>query len=63
MDNTASIKKASAAETGDVVDMEGARKKSATRVPDVHKGATEDKVIPVPAPADPELFEDEPRQG
>jgi hypothetical protein len=38
-------------------------KKNSTKVPDVHKGATEDKVIPVPAPADPELFEDEPRQG
>jgi hypothetical protein len=28
-----------------------------------HEGTTEEKVIPVPAPADPEFFEDEPRQG
>jgi hypothetical protein len=28
-----------------------------------HEGTTEEKVIPVPPPADPELFEDEPRQG
>ena len=28
-----------------------------------HEGTTEEKVIPVPAPADPEFFDDEPRQG
>jgi hypothetical protein len=39
-------------------------KKNADLVPDVHKGAPEEKVRPMPpAPADPELFEDEPRPG
>jgi hypothetical protein len=37
--------------------------KNATNVPDVHKEATEEKVIPIPTPADPERFDGEPRQG
>jgi hypothetical protein len=49
---------------GGVIDTEVATgKKNADTVPDVHKGATEEKVKPVPAPDDPEFFEDEPRQG
>jgi hypothetical protein len=40
-----------------------AGKKDSALIPDIHKGATEEKVIPVPTPDDPELFEDEPRQG
>jgi hypothetical protein len=38
-------------------------KKNADIVPDVHKGAAEERVRPVPAPADPKFFDDEPRQG
>jgi hypothetical protein len=49
---------------GDVIDTEVATgTKNADIVPEVHKRPTEEKVKPVPAPADPELFEDEPRQG
>jgi hypothetical protein len=49
---------------GGVIDKQVATgKKNSDKVPDVHKGATEEKVIPVPAPSDPEFFEDEPRQG
>jgi hypothetical protein len=62
MDDRAGVKKVPHGEGG--VDTEvGMGKKNSTNIPDLHKGATEDKFMPVPAPADPELFEDEPRQG
>jgi hypothetical protein len=49
---------------GGVIDTEVATgKKNADSVPDIYKRPTEEKVRPVPAAADPELFEDEPRQG
>jgi hypothetical protein len=49
---------------GGVIDTEVATgKKNADTVPEVHQGAAEEKEKPVPALADPELFEDEPRQG
>jgi hypothetical protein len=64
MDNGAGVEKVSRREGGTMdTEIVTGKKNSAKILPDVHKGATEDKVIAVPAPADPELFEDEPRQG
>jgi hypothetical protein len=50
---------------GGVIDTEVATgTKNADPVPEVHKRATEEKVMPVPTPPGPKFFEeDEPRRG
>jgi hypothetical protein len=48
---------------GGIMDTEVATgTKNAETVPEVHQGAAEEKVKPVPAPADPEFSDDKPRQ-
>jgi hypothetical protein len=63
MDARVVVKKNHRIEGGTIDKQEVTGKKNFATASDVHKGATEEKIVAVPAPSDPELFDDEPRQG